>query len=303
MKWHLEVETGEAEFEVTHKDHLCLLGSCFASNISQKLEKSSFQVHSNPLGTVFNPLSLAFAMKDVGQEIRIGESQNGLHAMDAHGKFTFPTSEELRMKVDTAKKTFHQALLHSKMLIVTWGTAQVWEWSLDGEPVANCHKLPQAEFDSRFLEVDEITSCWENLLSRWFIANPDIQVVLTVSPVRYTRGGMANNSLSKGILHQASRKLEKQFKRVHYFPAYEMVIDELREYRFFKEDFIHPNDAAVRHVYAKFQQWCMSDETIEKSDKIQRLNQRLDHRFSSEVEAQKAREEVGRAIESLLNGC
>lgn len=301
MKWHLEVDPGIADFKITHKDDLCLLGSCFANHLSGYLKKSGFRVASNPLGVVFNPLSLASAMSDNAlKNVRFAYNDGKWHALDAHGSFKHEDKTTLLNKVLARKLDLQDHLKFAKVLVITWGTAQVWEWNEDRRVVANCHKIPQDRFKSRFLEVDEIVELWQEILERIFHINTDLRVVLTVSPVRYTRGGMASNSLSKGILHQASRKLTQIFEDVYYFPSYEIVTDELRDYRFFKKDMIHPNDMAVQHVFDKFQSWCMPQRTVEISRKIQRLNKRLDHRFETVEQAEMNREEVEAAIESVL---
>ena len=302
MRWHLDVDAGNAEFDVSHDDHICLLGSCFATNISDKLENSGFKVSSNPFGVVFNPLSLAFAMTKVKRAaIRVGESSLGFHAMDAHGSFVHADKDMLYSLVENRQDVFLNKLNESEVLIVTFGTAQVWEWREDQKPVANCHRIPQDHFDSRFLGVDEIVNCWKAVLEDAFSRNSNLKVVFTVSPVRYTRGGMVNNSLSKGILHLASRKLVELFENTYYFPAFEIVNDELRDHRFFKEDLVHPNEAAINYVYQKFQSWLMTPSTITKSEEVLRLNKRLDHHFANEEEAQNTRQEVNDAIALVLS--
>ncbi|MGB0423487.1 MAG: GSCFA domain-containing protein, partial [Flavobacteriales bacterium] len=259
-------------------------------------------VDANPNGIVFNPLSLAFAMEGLleGKPDRLVKRGNEWVSLDHHGSFSSPSMELLESQIALRRAGFLQGIKQAKLLTVTFGTAQVWRHLISDTIVANCHKLPTQDFKSEVLSVETIVKTWASTIRDLNKINPGLQVIFTVSPVRYKRGGAHQNTLSKSVLHLAVHDLCEQFDNTSYFPAYEICIDELRDYRFFADDYSHPSAQAIQHVYARFQESIMNSQTIEKSQKIAQLNKALAHRYSTEEEQELAQRRIELEISELL---
>ncbi|MEO0404299.1 MAG: GSCFA domain-containing protein [Bacteroidota bacterium] len=255
----------------------------------------------NPLGIVFNPVSLCSALsgKNLTKDGCLERPDGTKHLM-CHGNIKAENPTDLIKHLHDVRSAFLQQVNKSKLLIITWGTSQVWKHKEHGIIVANCHKEPSESFESAFLSQEEIVKTWKRELFKLQETNPELQVLVTVSPVRYTRGGLSENTRSKSILHLAARELEKKVSNVTYFPSYEMVIDELRDHRFFKEDLIHPSSAATQHVYGRLLGSIASKDTIAIANQIAHLNRQLDHRYSNEDDAEVKRKEVMRQIKEIL---
>ena len=240
------------------------LGSCFAENIGQKLINAGFKTCLNPFGVLFNPLSIEKAIRRLlaNEPIREEELFN-YGSLWNHFQFSnlhsgTDKAETLEMMNASLQKAF-EFLKQTRVLVLTFGTAWIYETRKEGEVVANCHKLPGDRFTRRRLSVVEIVETYSQLLK---ILPEDIRIVLTVSPVRHWKDGAHENTLSKSTLHLAVEELINQFPaRIVYFPAYELVIDELRDYRFYKEDMVHPSDQAIDFVWSAFKEWAFTSST------------------------------------------
>lgn len=302
MNWHQPISIERASFSISHQDKVCAIGSCFAENVGVLMRKSGFQTAINPNGIVFNPLSLAFAMDGVlnGTPPTLIQNKETWYSLDHHGAYKSRNKKELKLRIAHERADFLTHLKESKVLFVTFGTAQVWENIELDRVVANCHKLPSQDFESRLLALGEIVDSWKKVITGLRELNKDLQLVFTVSPVRYRRGGAHQNSLSKSILHLAIQALTEDTRGIAYFPAYEICIDELRDYRFFDEDKIHPSKEAVQYVYSKLQEAYMTEESIDLARKIANLNKRLDHRYSDPLEAEQIQAAVKSEIKELL---
>lgn len=263
---------------------ILMMGSCFAEHIGDQLEKYLFPVILNPMGIQYNPLSIAKALgqildKRVYDETDLIEHQGCYHSLMHHGDFSHLDAqivlERIRLQIDCT----HKALPTLKHLMLTFGTAYVYEEAETGQVVSNCHKLPASQFTRRRLSVAEIVITYEKLLDRLFQINNQLQVVCTVSPVRHLRDGAHDNQLSKSTLLLAIDELKAKYSdRIHYFPAYEIVLDELRDYRFFNADMTHPSRLAVDIVWQKFQQACISEHVYDFMSQWQKILKQLGHR-------------------------
>ena len=222
-----------------------MLGSCFSDEIGEQMKQRYLQVTCNPFGTLYNPLSIAQAltMTEVPELI---EHDCLWHSMAHHGAFSHPTKEEAEAAVSASIETMQQALDEATVVIVTFGTA--WVYEIDGAIVGNCHKLPETCFCRRRLSVDEIVAAWQPILERY----PDKQWLFTVSPIRHIKDGLHENQLSKATLLQAVEAISHQLLTVSYFPSYEIVLDELRDYRFYADDLVHPSSMAVNYIWERF---------------------------------------------------
>ena len=271
MNWQTLVHIPVSERTLSYKDTFLSLGSCFADNISHKLRSSFFRVCANPFGTLYNPMSIA---RCFGEKCDYVQEHNQLfHSMFHHGSFSSSTLDELQAQTDASWQVCQRAIEEASVVIVTWGTA--WVYTLDGIVVANCHKIPAQRFDRRRLTVEEIVEVWQEIIHRY----EDKYWIFTVSPIRHVKDGMHENQLSKAVLLSAVDALQRCFpSRVGYFPAYEIMMDELRDYRFYADDMLHPSDASVAYIWQRFVETMMKPETVREMACCEQLYRDLNHR-------------------------
>lgn len=232
-----------------------MLGSCFAEEVGGFMRQYFFDVTINPHGIIFNPLSLAAVLHrymhgEAYTEKDLLPYEQTYYSLSHHGSFSAKDKTELITCMNDALQTGMESYRKSDTILVTLGSAWVYEYNQTREVVANCHKLPGNLFNKRLLRTDEIINAWMPILQAMQKAGKHI--LFTVSPVRYVRDGLHENNLSKSVLHLALNELCNMFGNAHYFPAFEIVNDELRDYRFFKEDLVHPNAIAVKYVFERF---------------------------------------------------
>lgn len=268
-------------FEIDFATGIVSLGSCFSDEIGHRLSNGGFYIEQNPFGTLYNPASIASALQRMMYDREIGEEDlvehEGLwHSWHHHGSFSRPTKEECLEACNSRLHQAHQALKEAHLLMVTFGSAWVYGLAAaGGETVANCHKLPQENFVRRMLTVDDIVTLWRPLLEELHACYPSLHVLFTVSPIRHVGDGMHGNQLSKSTLLLAIDQLvdknlppvkrKKKGVKVEeaerpvtvYFPSYEIILDELRDYRFYDPDMVHPSDLAVDVVWDRFQRTTM----------------------------------------------
>ena len=251
MKLQTTIEIAPSDWKIGYEDHILMLGSCFSDEIGAQMAQRNMHVTCNPFGTLYNPLSIAQA---VNSQFSILNSQlieyGGLwHSMMHHGSFSRPTKEATEQAVKDSVETMQRALDEASVIIVTFGTA--WVYEMNGEIVANCHKLPESSFSRRRLAVEEIVSAWQPILELY----SDKHWIFTVSPIRHIRDGLHENQLSKATLQMAIEQLSSLEGRpggVCYFPSYEILLDELRDYRFYADDLVHPSSLAVEYIWERF---------------------------------------------------
>lgn len=288
VKLQTPVETSPAPFEVTHEGPLLFMGSCFAERIGQRLQQLHFPVLLNPFGILYNPLSMADALRRclddspiTGRELVLHE---GLwHSWLHHGSFSQPDKEACLAACNEAIHEAHRFLSQCRTVVLTFGSA--WCYSVaEGDYngiVANCHKVPATRFSRRLASVEEVTAAWQPLLQRLLAAG--MQVLLTVSPVRHSAYGAHGNQLGKAVLLLAIERLiaqlpAEQQRAVAYFPAYEIMMDELRDYRFYADDLLHPSTMAEEIVWQRFAAFCMSETTRTLCDTLDKEYRRAAHR-------------------------
>ena len=290
MKLYTTVHVTPSEKKIGYGDKILLLGSCFADNIGAKFEEHYFQTTINPFGTLYNPASIARAVLDMGY----GPSGMGLvehnglwHSMMHHGSYSGVDKEEVIARCEESRIQMREALQQASVVIVTFGTAWVYEY--EGEVVANCHKLPANRFVRRRLTVDEIVNMWQPILA----AMPDKHWIFTVSPIRHVKDGLHENQVSKAILLQAVDRLtsiqsNSLMGSKSYFPSYEIMLDELRDYRFYAEDMVHPSAVAVDYIWQRFVETYMTTGTQQEMRILHQLwrdrHHRLLHPDSPEAE-------------------
>ena len=227
-----------------------MLGSCFADEIAEQMAQRYLAVTRNPFGTLYNPLSIAHALQMTAVPTLI--EHDGLwHSMAHHGAFSRSIKEEAEKVVRGSIETMQRALEEATVVIVTFGTAWVYEWSVvSGQQsvVGNCHKMPAECFTRRRLTTEEIIAAWQPIIERY----ADKHWIFTISPIRHVKDGLHENQLSKATLLQAVDVIGNQYSAVSYFPSYEIMLDELRDYRFYADDLVHPSSLAVQYIWERF---------------------------------------------------
>ena len=257
MKLQTTIDIKPSAWKIGYEDKILMLGSCFSDEIGEQMKQRYLTVTCNPFGTLYNPLSIAQAMQmtDVPELVEY----DGLwHSMAHHGSFSRATREEAEQAVRTSVETMQQALAEATVVIITFGTA--WVYEMKEEVVANCHKMPENWFTRRRLGVEEIVAAWQPVID----AYPDKHWVFTVSPIRHVKDGLHENQLSKATLLMAVERLSAEggfATKPVYFPSYEILLDELRDYRFYADDLVHPSSLAVNCIWERFVETFCSPQT------------------------------------------
>jgi len=289
MKFHYEFDIKKLPDPITHHHKLMMLGSCFTENIGEKLAKHKFTVIENPNGILFNPVSVAETIINVIEnkvytEKDLFQYNETWHSWQHHSRFSGITAANAINKINTSTQQAHNYLKQADYLFITLGSA--WVYALTekaanatkGTVAANNHKAPADWFDRRLLRAEQVVMILGTMLDKLGSFNPHINVVFTISPVRHLREGVVDNNRSKAVLIQAVHGLIEQLTKLYYFPAYELVIDDLRDYRFYAEDLVHPNYAATEYVWNKLVDACMSNETKELMKQIAEINIAFNHK-------------------------
>ncbi|MEP1094290.1 MAG: GSCFA domain-containing protein [Cyclobacteriaceae bacterium] len=234
---------------ISLEDKIYLTGSCFSDEIGTRLSTYKFDGIHNPFGTLYNPLSIFKTLLGDLDPSNIVENQGVFYHWDCHGKISSLTSDDLKKAVVTSLEASTNFLTNANFLIVTLGTSFVYESKDTGQVVANCHKVPTNKFNKRLLSKEEIVQSFASLHEK---LNSNLKVIFTVSPVRHIRDGLVENNLSKAILLQSVHEIVNEYQNAEYFPAFEIMNDELRDYRFFAEDMVHPSAQAVDYIWQRF---------------------------------------------------
>ena len=280
MNFHLNFPIPKSDVEIKHGDKVALIGSCFSDSMSQHFEKSGFQVLSNPFGTIFHPTALASCLQDVlndKENVDVVQRNDLFFSWDSAESLVGSSEQEIIDIIIARRKEFKEYLKSAHLLVITFGTAWGYLHTELDKIVGNNHKMPAALFSKRLMEVEAETNKWEYIVKRLKGLNPDLNVVFTVSPIRHAKDGLVNNNRSKArLLELVHSALEES--DATYFPSYEIVMDELRDYRFFKECRIHPTNEAVKYVWDRFENTYFNEESKSLSNKVRNLHRTFDHR-------------------------
>jgi hypothetical protein len=267
------------------------MGSCFAENIGQTMENYKFNVLMNPNGVLYNPASIAIALRRIIANKAMNDSglifaNDCWNSWEHHSRFSKPDKVQCLTEINNSIINAHQKLQQTEWLFITFGSAFVYQLNSTEELVGNCHKIPQKEFTKKLLTVSEITADYKKLLKELTAINSNLKVVFTISPVRYIRDGVVENNHSKARLIEAVHELVAETENTFYFPAYELIIDDLRDYRFYKADLVHPNEQAIDYVFEKLMDTIFDEETKKLFDKIKDIVTAKEHRpFNKNTEA------------------
>ncbi len=275
--------TKEVYNPINYDSKTLLLGSCFSENIGDKLDYFKFQTNQNPFGILFHPKAIETLITNAindkeYSDVDIFFLNERWHCFEAHSSLSSPDKEDLLKSLNQQIKSANKQLHGSTHLIITLGTAWMYRFIETDVIVANCHKVPQKKFLKEILSVDEITESLENVISLIKSINKKITITFTVSPVRHLKDGFVQNQQSKSHLLAAIHQVIEARNRVHYFPSYEIVMDELRDYRFYAEDLIHPSKTAINYIWGKFIDSWISESSIETMKEIETIQRGLNHR-------------------------
>lgn len=278
-----EIEPLYNPVKISYKSKILTLGSCFSDSIGQRLTEAKFQSEVNPFGTIFNPLSIFELMELSLERSEILDAailkRDGYYLnYKFHSSFRAKTKDTLHKRMEEALTKVAQQLKEADFIFITLGTSWVYEQNKSHMLVANCHKTPQKEFSRRLLAVEEVVPAFFNLKEIISQHNPKAQFVFTVSPVRHTRDTLKLNSVSKSVLRTACHYMEDMAPDVHYFPAYEIMMDDLRDYRFYEKDLIHPNEQAIDYIWEQFIQSYLNSEDQTTLEKWNKLRMALNHK-------------------------
>ncbi len=266
IDFQTKVELPLGEWQFGYADRLMSFGSCFSEHIGNKLVEAKFACDVNPFGILYNPLSVAAALRDVLDGRRYGEDAPELfcaggqwHSYMHHSRFSAASREECLRLINGRLARAVEELASLDVLLLTFGTARVYRLA-DGRVVANCHKQPERLFVRELVSVDAIVQEYRVLIDRLLAVRPSLHILFTVSPIRHARDGFHGNQVSKSVLLLAVERLCELYSCCHYFPSYEIQLDELRDYRFYADDMLHPSALAVEYIWKCFCQTYLTDE-------------------------------------------
>ena len=283
MKFRTELQIPESDRKFSHSHKIMGFGSCFVDEIGDKLRDSKFQVLLNPFGTLFHPLAIENALARIlsltkytkAEIFKYGEL---FFSWDHHSSFNRISMDETLEKINSELEKANDFIQQTEVFLLTFGSAWVYKLSEMGVFVANCHKIPQKHFEKYLLDDQQIQTSFKNCFNLILDINPKAQIIVTVSPVRHTKDGIVENNLSKSKLISNLFQASTEFENVEYFPAYELMMDDLRDYRFYKEDLVHPNQMAIDYIWEKFSQTYFDYLTIDHIKIADKIKSAMAHR-------------------------
>ena len=298
MKLMTEVDLPDYPFRLDHDKPVLLMGSCFTENIGRQLDRYLFPVCINPFGVTYNPLSVkknleALIHKEVYRVEDLRQHDGLWFSFDHYTGFSSSDRDEVLENINISFRNAQEVLKKSGILILTWGTSWVYRYKETGQVVCNCHKIPAREFTRTRQTTKDIIAAYAELLPQLFDFNEGLKIISTVSPVRHWKDGAHGNQLSKAALLIAGDNLQQQLPdRFFYFPSYEIVMDELRDYRFYAEDMLHTNELATSYIWEKFKDSLVSDKSKQVIKDLEPLLKLAGHRpMNHSDEALKIREQ------------
>ncbi len=288
LKFKLTLAAKKSPYPMGYRDKTFLIGSCFSENIGAKLNTHLFNVLENPHGILFNPISVANSLIDCIQNKSYQEADLFLlndvwNSWHHHSRFSGVTIKESLEMINSSIHNGHQFLKTADHIVITLGSAWVYQLNNQasftvGQVVANNHKAPANWFDKRLMQPNELIKLLNDLVKQLLSFNPHLHIVFTISPVRHLREGLVENNRSKAVLIHAVHEVVNELENIDYFPSYEFIIDDLRDYRFYSEDMVHPNYAASNYVWEKLVETYMNEETQSIMKQVAELQLAMQHK-------------------------
>jgi lysophospholipase L1-like esterase len=283
MNFRTNIQLKPERNQIAYSSKLFLIGSCFSENISKKLAYYKFQTYSNPFGILFNPIAIETCITNAINEKEYTEKEifnlnERWHCFDAHSDLSASDKNELISNLNSTIKQANKQLINATHIIITLGTAWVYRFIETDTIVGNCHKIPQKKFLKELLSVEEISASLENITTLIKDLNPAATIVFTVSPVRHLKDGFIENMQSKAHLLTAIHNLVSQSKSEKYFPSYEIMMDDLRDYRFYANDMLHPNETAINYIWEQFKTVWIAENTTKIMNEVEAIQRGLAHK-------------------------
>lgn len=292
--FHLNFNPEISSEKINHQQNVLFIGSCFSEHISKRLVDLKFSIDSNPYGIVFNPKSISSTLVNCVSNTKINDSHfiekdENWFCLDAHSSLFSQKKNELQSTLIDTRNKWHEKLKTANWLVITFGSANCYEFKNTQAIISNCHKLPANQFTKKMISAQDIVLDYDLLIKELQFINPNLKIIFTVSPVKHLRDGVIENSLSKSILIQSTHELILKHAHCYYFPSYELVTDDLRDYRFYESDMAHPNTQAINYVFDKFVEVYFSEETKKINKHLLEINLAFQHKsFNSESQSHKA---------------
>lgn len=308
MQFTTKIPIEKSQNPITYESKIMALGSCFAENMSEKFDYFKFQNTVNPFGIIFNPVSIEKLVNRIVNQIEFTEKDiffhNDLwHCYEVHSELSNPNKEEFLKQLNHLIFQSFNSLLQTSHIIITYGTSWVYRNIESNEIVANCHKVPQKQFSKEILSIDTIEKSIQNTILLIQKVNPSCFFIFTVSPVRHLKDGFVENQRSKAHLISAIHSYNQQTTTNNYFPSYEIMIDELRDYRFYAEDMLHPNQTAIDYIWIKFFENYVDEKEFGLMNQVCEIQRALKHRpFNPNSEShQKFLDNLNKKINILVS--
>ena len=287
MQFRTQIPIPKSNHPLDYNSKIVSLGSCFAENMGEKFQYFKFQNEINPFGIIFNPISIKKIIdKAINKEMFAEEDvffpNERWHCFDVHSDLSNSNRDELVASLNAILQSVNHQIAGSTHVIITYGTSWVYRNSESDAIVANCHKMPQKQFAKELLSVETIKESIAKTIDLIHSVNPDCAIIFTVSPVRHLKDGFVENQLSKAHLITAIHQILQSIKSCNlqsaiYFPSYELMMDELRDYRFYAEDMIHPNQIAIDYIWQRFSETCISEESHSIMKEVETIQKGLTH--------------------------
>lgn len=292
MQFTTPIPIHKSNFQIDYNSKIVSLGSCFAVNIGEKFQYYKFQNTINPFGILFHPLALEkiiskAILREEFTEEDIFFHNERWHSFDVHSDLSVSDKEDFLKRLNSNLKNFRNDLIESSHIIITLGTSWVYRKIETDKVVANCHKVSQNQFKKELLSVEVIKNSLEKIIEIIATVNSGAKIIFTISPVRHIKDGFVENQWSKANLISATQQIINQKSEIiNYFPSYEIMMDELRDYRFYAEDMIHPSQTAIDYIWKKFSESWISEEAFATMQEIENIQKGLNHRPFNEKSEQ-----------------
>jgi hypothetical protein len=277
---------------ITHHDSIYLIGSCFTEHIANKLLEAGFTVKYNVYGIIYNPVSIRHTLSELLENKQYSTEElffhQGLwHSFNHHGSFSGTNPVSVCQRINETINEHREFLVKAKHIFITPGTSWLYRKKSSAQVVANCHKVPGYEFEKVLMDAEEEAKHWLELIQKLYLYSPQLTIHFTISPVKHLRDGFFENNLSKGLLHQLIYKIMQQNKSIRYFPSFEIMQDELRDYRFYDRDLTHPNALAIDIIWEKFKLAYFAKPTQEIIDEVMEIRKLNEHKILHATEESK----------------